>query len=624
MSTITLSFGTTTIPVQLGENTARALAAADRAEQAVGDAEDQVDIAAGHAAAAGAATRSGFVAVEAKKGAWWAKTRLADFAIDLTYGSGIGYNATAGEVDSLIDLVSGTTLAAADPTRKCDTATVTTPGGDFAGMLFAGSTTTRPYRGQIASLPAKLRTGFSMHAVFKVGTVAGAAFRPMTLSRNGVATSTQRIDMNVASAQINVAVAAAGLTTKTDASGQPFISTYMTDNSIVVMSQFFDGSTVSYYINGDFVGQYSQLLDLSAFVGVAQFDYVTIGGYDGGTAGVMPDAYFCAAQFSGTGHDRAEVRDIHRALLDRFRPDLVENVIDATCLTQSNGDTIAEGSDLPSFTKAYTRNNSGTGYLQTTGVVPAAGAVRSGNFMLWAMQKVQAEMASRGLDIVPVITMLTSGGVPWTSSPLWTSGTTYLGIKDEEGDRLGKTSFFNTNRPFFKYVADIVYLTPKFNVLGKWLFAQGFESDMSVGVGTNKVQQTLDDTWAGLKHEFGFTHCLCIEPFSRGANEADSLAFEPNAEKVRQGMRNFAFANSEAFMVFDHGKDNAAAWSPSGTWSADNLTVDGNGMWTAGFHLVDGVHASGAATKALGLKAGENVLRLLNYDLTPYQLEIEA
>lgn len=566
-----------------------------------------------------ATARTGFVALEARNGAWWGRTRVADWAVDLTYGDGVGYNATAGSLDNMVDLVSGTLLPAADGTRKVTETTVSTPGGDYPGAAFAGSGTTRAYRGQIATLPL-LRTGYSLHAVFEIASAASGVYRLITMSRDGVATITQRVDFQYASQQVQVGLHASGLTSKTDASGNPLASALTADGDIAIVSVFFDGSTVSYYVNGDFAGNLSQSLDVSAFTAADLVqDFVTIGGLDGGTAGVLPGDFLCAAQFSGVGHDRAEVRQIHRDLLDRFHPDKVENVFSLRWVSQSNGDTVSDGTGVPTFTKAYKwTDSSGSGYFTTSGVVPTAGASKSGNAGLWMAQEIVDQFAAQGVTAVPIVNLITSGGVPWSSSALWTSGSFYLGVEDEEGDRLGKTSNFATVRPFLRAAADGISFTPKFNVMMRLFVGQGFESDMSVGVPTNKTQQTIADTCRALEHEFGFTHFAWFEPNSRGANSTDSAANEPNAEKVRQAVRNFCYSHPRAYMVFDHAKDNAAAWSPSGTWSADNLTTDGDGKWTEGAAYDDGVHWPGKMSKAGGLKAGENFMRLLNFDFESY------
>ena len=474
----------------------------------------------------------------------------------------------------------------------------------------------RPYRGSLTIPDTPNRVSY--HNVFKLGTAA-ATQRPVTV-RNSADASAYVGIQHTSTKLLSVTYAATGETTKTDNNG---VAVTAADGDLVIQSIYvdLDANEATYFYSGAITGAIRQAYDADAFIGKS-WDHITIGGFDTGSTHVLTDAFIATAQFSGNDHTLAEFRDIHKGLLTKFIPTAFENVVLMQWLSQSNGDgnTAGSAANQVTFTDgtAYLYNSS-SGLLESTGVAhPAYPASRCNNPLYWFAKELQDLAAADGLTIKPILSINTAGGVPFSSSTLWTSGSQYLGIEDEEGANAGKTSTYNTQRPSWLKLADIVEYTPKFNVLARIFVPQGFESDLNVGVPYNKAHQALADTWMGMKREFGFTHCLNIDLGMYATDASEVADTEAKAEPIRQAINDFTNAQSDAFMIYDHLKDNLPDYSVSGSFSTDDLVVDADGKWVSGAGYYGVPHWSTAQYRAVGLTGAENFWRLINGSFSSY------
>ena len=561
------------------------------------------------------------------KGDWWAKQRLPDFLVDVSYGDGRAYTVSGGTVSELINLADGTSIPASHATLR---ATETTVDG-FAALQFGGGATTRPYIGN-AVLP-DLAGGLSFHCVVSLDTAA-TTNRLITVGDQAVAVGSKRIEYRVNSTLQNaIGFIAPSITTVSDAS----VANAISNGDLVLVSTYVDfvNGEVTHWFGGAVSGFAKDTFDASDFVGTS-WDKLTIGGYDTTTTHVLTGALLVASQYSGATHTIDEAYNIHADLLEVYFPGNFEYAVSAIWLSQSNGDGNQAdiSGDMPtgnevSFTDNTTyRWNSSTFKFDTTSIAqPAYPSARCNNPLYWFLQELMVLTAADGLTIKPVFNVVTSGGVPYTSSSLWTSGSSFLGPMDEEGAGNGKNSTFDTqSSTSWILMRDTITYTPKWRdrVLMRAFVIQGFESDAGVQVPYRKALQTLDGLAQAAERELGIDTFLVIELGSQGdTTEGASQAVDPYFEAIREAQRDFVASRQNAFMIYDHCKENQAEYG-GGTFAADNLVVDGDGAWVSGAGYNGGVHYTPAQYRAIGITGARNFYRSARSRFQNYRTNLIA
>ena len=562
-------------------------------------------------------------------GAWWAKAKRIPVALyDLSYGEGVGYTLTGGNVATIPEL-SGN----GNPLTPRGTA------GALATFASAGAVQlgAAGVQGYIGLNPGTKKVAnkavldsFSMHVAAKADAadmngflltlVPDASNSPpgVWISRNNL-----RVPGLAAVKEGNVSIfdsGGRGSAVDSASTAGPFLySEFVGDYS--ASNATYDNVAI---VNGfmlpipqDKTGAGGRL-SAGGWATPLNLGRVILGSHTATTTSPA-GAFAAAAVYSDKTHTLAEASSIHRGMLEKWAPELIEDVFAVTTHGQSNAVSTIVGNNPDPVSLP-----NGTGYAWT-GTTTVLKDSSIGHVALYGAASAEiglyfAKEMQRILGWKPIVSNRSSGGIGLIAGGL-NGASGYLEPTTEAAiiSGAGVGGFDGTWLPWQKLYRKILDYTPRFNVKMRVLIWVGCETDVAnllaipggptasdLEAQSTNIARALENLWNRWKSDIGYTHIALVATGRRGSTLAEVQANAAAVNAVNEGYRRFANSRPEAVIVYDH----HTKWNSSG-FATDDLVVDASGAWVSGAAIYDGVHYSAAQYKAIGVTGARNFLRHL-------------
>ena len=547
--------------------------------------------------------------------AWWTRAAAMPLAaVDLGYGAGISYVPSSTNVASVLEL-SGNGASLLPTTGLGAVGTL----GGLDALTFDGGTATKCYSGANTALTALFAASpyktFSLHHVVSMPAITNQTV--LAITKSGSALNPGMWTTHVTANTHNAVVTSTAGGTDSISSGA--VRAY-SGGDIVLQSQFVDGPTgkVTTFLSGE-INNMAAATAIAGHTLPIGFNLFSIGGQPATTGG-LNGTFAGAALFADSAHTLAEAADVHRGMVERWAPSLLQDVFAVSGLGQSNTDAPYVNASPVTFADgtAYGWKPSTPSKLDKTGIGHAYLAANSCSPVMWFAK----ELATILTGYTPVIWNSGSGGVGLAGGGL--NGTaSYLEPETEKALLAGATvSGYKANLTTRQQFRDLMDYTPRFrSELFRAMLWVGCETDVAnlatqkvAGVvpaatltaGTAEIARALGNLFDRFKADLGYTHFCLVLTGRRGATLADVQQNEPIVNAVNDAYRQIEAARDDVYIVYDHNTNYSV-----GSFALDDLVVAGDGSWVSGHGSVDGTHYTPATYKAIGITGARNFLRQL-------------